>query len=260
MPCSDADGKPAATVEAKKLGETLSPFAGCRCSITRSRPAVYVRRPDRWRPLASCPAFSMPVPLDEKRKLEVSIANTPAQEIALRLLLLWRPNLAFRQSGTRPTHRFSVTVRRNRRRPKSNQSQPRTDPPCPNRCHRDRLRTQEYKLPVGTPCPSAIRIWDGSEQTLQYWYEILTGVVKTLHSEGRLTIEDVPIGFSPKTYSEHTEPVHPSGETSANAKWVEGTPFVVNANLNAGQVRANTKNLLKRFDRNPAEVNLRATR
>ena len=252
-----ADGKPAATVEAKKLGETLSSHRMQMLNYAVASGINYagLTDGDHWE------LYSVfePVPLEEKRKLEVSIANTPAQESALLLLLLWRPNLG---SG-KPVEANTPILGDRGTEPMSTQVEPapaQNRPPLSQSVAPGWVALSEYKPPAGTPCPGAIRFWDGSEQTLQYWHEMLTGVVKRLHSEGRLTVEDVPIGFNPKTYSVHTEPVQPSGEAFANAKWVEGTPFVVNANLNAGQVRANTKNLLKRFDCNPAEVHLRATR
>ena len=45
-----------------------------------------------------------------------------------------------------------------------------------------------------------------------------------------------------------------------NSRQVEETPFFVNAQLNAKQVRINTNKLLKRCGRDPTEVHLRAAR
>lgn len=252
-----ADGRPAAVVEAKKLGEGLSSHRMQMLNYAVASGIKYtgLTDGDRWE------LYSVfePVPLDDKRKLEVSIANTPAHTCALKLLLLWRPNLASDEPVSAATpilgdYQPASTLTEGDPLP----------PPEPASTSRPPSRgwvaLSEYKPPPGAPCPAAVRFWDGSEQTLEYWHEILTGVVKRLHSEGRLTVEDVPIGWTSNVYSVHTEAVHPSGKEFGNPKWVEETPFVVNVQLNAGQVRTNTKKLLERCGRDPTEVHLRATR
>ena len=87
-----ADGQPAATVEAKKLGEGMSSHRMQMLNYAVASGIEYtgLTDGDRWE------LYSVfePVPLDDKRKLDISIANTPAHTCALKLLLLWRPNLA----------------------------------------------------------------------------------------------------------------------------------------------------------------------
>ena len=147
----------------------------------------------------SCTASSEPVPLDDKRKLKVSIANTPAHTSALQLLLLWRPNLG---SG-KPVPAAAPIVDDPRPEPTPPDVEPAplpNPPPAPRPVPPGWVALSEYEPPPRTPCPATIRFWDGSEQALKYWYEILTGVVKRLHSEGRLTVKDVPIGWGPKVY------------------------------------------------------------
>ena len=252
-----ADGQPAATVEAKKLGETLSSHRMQMLNYANASGIEYagLTDGDHWE------LYSVfePVPLDDKRKLKVSIANTPAHTSALQLLLLWRPNLG---SG-KPVPAAAPIVDDPRPEPTPPDIEPAplpNPPPAPRPVPPGWVALSEYEPPPRTPCPATIRFWDGSEQALKYWYEILTGVVKRLHSEGRLTVKDVPIGWGPKVYSVHTEPVHPSGKGFRNAKQVEGTPFVVNAHLDPKFARENTRKLLQRCRRNPAEVHLRTAR
>ena len=235
------DGQPAATVEAKKLGEALSPHRMQMLNYANASGIKFagLTDGDHWELYS---VFEQ-VPLHDRKKLEISITNTPAHTSALKLLLLWRPNLASGEPVPAPAPILC-----------EHPWEPR--PPVPP----DWVALSEYEPPPGTQCPAAIRFWDGSEQTLEDWHEILTGVVKRLYSEGGLTVEDVPVGFSRNAYSVHTEPVHPSGNAFGKAVWVEETPFVVNAYVNAGQVRANTRRLLQRCNRNPAEVHLRTAR
>ena len=251
------DGKPAATVEAKKLGEGLSSHRMQMLNYAVASGIAYtgLTDGDRWE------LYSVfePVPLDDKRKLEVSIANTPAHTCALKLLLLWRPNLASGEP-VRAAAPILGDLQPESTPTEVGPSPSQHRPPAPSPVSPGWVALSEFEPPSGTPCPAAMRLWDGSEQTLKYWYEILTGVVKRLHSEGRLAVKDVPIGWSPKLHSVHTEPVHPSGRKFKNSKWVEGTPFVVNAHLDPKYVRDNTRKLLQRYDRNPAEVHLRPAR
>ena len=253
-----ADGRPAATVEAKKLGETLSSHRMQMLNYANASGIEYAGLTDgnHWELYSVFERGQ----LDDRRKLEVSITNTPAHASALQLLLLWRPNLG---SGKPvPATAPILDDRRPEPTPTEIESAPRRNkvPPAARPRSAAWVALSEYEPPSGTACPTAIRFWDGSEQTLKYWYEILTGVVKRLHSEGRLVDEDVPIGWSSKLYSVHTEPVHPSGKKFTNSKWVEGTPFVVNTHLDPKYVRENTRKLLRHCDRNPAEVRLRAAR
>ena len=196
-------------------------------------------------------------PLQDRQKLEISIANTPAHKSALQLLLLWRPNLASGKPVPAPEPILDDTW------PRGIDPSPHSPPPEPPPAQRPVspgwVALSEFNPPSRSPCPVAIRFWDGSEQSLEYWYEILIGVVKRLHSEGRLAVEDVPIGWTSKVYSVHTKPVHPSGKEFKSPKWVEGTPFVVNVHLDPRYVRENTRKLLQRCGRSPADVHLRAT-
>ena len=251
------DGQPAATVEAKKLGEALGSHRMQMLTYANASGIEYAGLTDgnHWE------LYSVfePGQLDDRRKLEVSIANTPAHASALQMLLLWRPNLG---SG-KPVAAAAPIL--DDRRPALTPTEVEPGPhrnrsPAPQSASPGWVALSEYEPPSGTACPTAIRFWDGSEHTLKYWYEILTGVVKRLHSEGRLTVKDVPIGWTPKLYSVHTEPVHPSGKKFNNSKWVEGTPFVVNSHLDPKYVRENTRKLLQHCKRNPAEVHLRAAR
>ncbi len=252
-----SDGRPTATVEAKKLGEALSSHRMQMLNYANASGIEYagLTDGDHWE------LYSVfePGPLHARKKLEISITSTPVHESALKLLLLWRPNLASGKPVPAPGPILDDTW--SRVGIDASPPSPTPEPsPDPRPVLPGWVALSEYDPPAGSPCPAAIRFWDGSEQALEYWHEILTGVVKRLHFEGRLAVEDVPIGFTPKVYSVHTEPVHPTGKEFGQAKWVEETPFVVNVNLNAGQVRANTERLLQHCGRNPDEVHLRTTR
>ena len=86
------DGKIAATIEAKKLGTQLK---GHRDQVLTHA----IKDGIKYAGLTDGDNWEMynifqPVKLEEKRNLEVSLANDPAHTCALKLLLLWRPNLS----------------------------------------------------------------------------------------------------------------------------------------------------------------------
>ena len=241
------DGRPAATVEAKKLGETLAAHRMQMLNYANAAGIDYAGLTDgnHWE-LYDVFKRSQ---LEEKRMLKVSIANDPAHESALKLLPLWRPNL---ESG-QPVA-ASALILGKARQPTS--KPPSVEPPVPSP---DWFALSEYSPPAGTQCPAAIRFWDGSEQTLTRWHEILNLAVEKLYTEGLLT-DDASIQSSKKRYLLHTEPVHPTGVRSENYKSINGSPLFVNVHLSAEQVIRNTKKVLQHYGQNPTDVHLQVAK
>ena len=241
------DSNPAAVIEAKKLGTMLD-------VKTRRQMLNYANESGiEHAGLTDGNSWELykvfqPGPLEERQILNVSIAADPAHESALRLLTLWKPNLASGEplSASKPI----IDVR----------DDPRPDPveaaPPPRPTEPGWISLSGYEPAAGVPSPTAIRFWDGEQRKLEYWNQVLTSVVEKLYRDGRLTVEDLPIKSSPKVYSVNTEPVHPTGKEFGNSKHIEGTPLFVNVNLNAGQVRSGTKKLLRHYDQDPSRVYL----
>ena len=236
------DGQPAATVEAKKLGDSLASHRMQMLNYANAAGIDYagLTDGDHW----ELYNVFKPVRLEEKRILEVSITDDPAHESALKLLLLWRPNL---ESGQPVAARAPILGEA------QSGEQPPPPPPPP-----DWIALSKYNLPPGTQCPAAIRFWDGSERTLSHWNEILTLTVEKLYTAGLLTVDDAPIQWNKGTYSVHTEPVHPTGRPFSNHKKINGTPLYVDVKVSARGARRRAKKLLRLYDQNPAAVYLQA--
>lgn len=100
--------------------------------------------------------------------------------------------------------------------------------------------------------PTAIRLWDGSEQPLNHWYEVLTRIVKKLHTEGRLTVDHTPVLGRQGGLIVATKE-----DSFKRPERVAGTPFFVEKNFSAESFERNAKLLLKRFGPNHAEASLR---
>jgi len=242
-----SDGEPAATLEAKKLGESLGAHRMQMLNYANMAGIEYAGLTDgnHW----ELYKVFQPGRLEERRILEVSIADAPAHASALKLLLLWRPNLA---SGE-PTLASTPIVDDRRPAPAPVQVEQATAPPP---AASNWIALSEYNPPSGTPSPTAIRFWDGSERSLAHWREILVNVVEKLYTQGRLSVKDVPMWRGSQRYRVHTEPVHPTGKRFEGPKAVTGTPLFVNAHISAANVRRETKRLLKHCGLDPADVHL----
>ena len=244
------DGQPAAVIEAKKLGMILDAKSRRQMLNYANESGIeYAGLTDgnNW----ELYKVFQPGPLEERLILKVSIAAARTHESALRLLVLWRPNL---MSGEPVPASEPILGVRDDPRPA-----PVIKPPPPRPPETGWVALSGYNPPAGAPHPGAIQFWDGEQRKLEFWNQVLTSVVEKLYRDRRLTVEDLPIGWSQKVYSVNTEPVHPTGKEFGNTKRIEGTPLFVNVNLNAQQVRSATKKLLRRYKRDPSEVYLQVT-
>ena len=232
---------PAAIVEAKRLGHALNDDERMQMlNYANARGVRYAAVTDGnvWE---FYEVFKQ-APLEDRRLLSLRIANTPAHELALQLLLLWYPNVA---SGQPVKAECPVFGNEN--------GDPPPEPPPPTGW----LVLSEYSLPGGTPPPVAIRFSDGAERTMTQWHEMLTHTVEWLFSKGTLNTSNVPLtSNSPHRYIVNTQPTHPDGSSFGNPTNVSGTPFWVNINLNASQIRTYTRILLQHCGIDPATVHL----
>ena len=169
-----ADGKPAAVVEAKKLGESLAPHRSQMVgySVEFGVPYAGLTDGDHWE---LYDVFQQ-TPLDEKKVLDVSLAGMPSHRCALQLLLLWRPNLA---SGDpkRANGPIIETLCGN------------GPPPPPG----DWTPIAEFQPKSEEKPPSRMRFPDEEERPIQYWYQVLVQVAEWLVRKGTLTAQKCPI-------------------------------------------------------------------
>ena len=245
-------GKPAATVEAKRLGEALESHRMQMLNYANASGIDYagLTDGDRWELYAVFERGQ----LADRRILDVSIATGPAHELALKLLLLWRPNLA---SGRQPTP-ASTPILGDAPPPQAAKPAAVEATPAPRPPGSGWVALSEYNPPTRTPCPAAIRFWDSSERSLTRWYELAISVAEKLYADGRFTVADMPIAGGGARYSVHTEPVHRTGKPFESYKHIDGTPpLYVDTWLSASQARAGAKRLLRAYGVNPANVHLK---
>ena len=235
------DGPPAATVEAKKLGEPLASHRMQMLNYANASGIYFAALTDgdHWE---LYDVFRRGT-LEERRMLDVSIARDPVHEVALKLLLLWRANLT---SGEPVQAREPIATEAQapkvRREKMSSAVFP--DPESPDWVP---LFGYEKTGHSGSGSkPTAIRFWDGSVRSVGHWYEVLTVTVEKLYSERLLTEGQSPIPSKRgNLHLVNTEPVHPNGEEFRAKRRIDGTSLFVFIHGNQKTLRERTRLLLR---------------
>ena len=182
-------GTPSALVEAKKLDESLASHRMQMLNYANISgiPHAGLSDGNHWEMYT---VFDQ-APIEQRRILDVSISNTPAHEAALKLLLLWRPNLASGQAVMAnapallvPTSVPSTPV----------QHSEITVPVQPNFGMWTPL--SEIDNPTGKPRPMSVRFNSGEETVIKAWHNVLTQTAEWLASTGRLTPATLPANTS----------------------------------------------------------------
>ena len=244
------EGKPAATVEAKKLGEPLASHRMQMLNYANASGIDFAALTDgnHWE---LYDVFRRGT-LEERQLLDVSIARDPVHEVALKLLLLWRPNLT---SGrpVRAGEPIMAEPSTTARAEAAQEAAPSSESPdwVP-------LFSYEKSQYAGSRCrPTAIRFWDGSIRSVGHWYEVLTSTAEKLYSEKMLTEGDTPVlSRNGSNHLVNTEPVHPTGEQFRRAKSIDGTPLFVEAHGGSKALRGTTRRLLRLHGPKSPEVHL----
>ncbi len=268
------DGKPVAMIEAKKLGASLPQHRNQMLTYANSEGIPYtgLTDGDHW----ELYDVFKPVPLNEKQLLDISISDNATHKNALKLLLLWRPNLGSGEAASAndpvyvdPSLDPSNGSRAAEVKPlkdapvgsSSVEAKPIQDPPNGDYPPPDPTwkALSDYDPPKGTLAPSTIRFWDNTEHAVDAWIKVLVRIVEKLYNESVLRTEHAPIQWSPKTYGIHTKPVHPTGNKFATYEEIQDSGLFLNKNLSASQMLKNTKKLLEHYKINPAKVFLKVS-
>ena len=237
--------RPAVTVEAKKLDADLTSHLMQMLNYANASGISYAALTDgnHWE---LYDVFKQ-APLETRRMLKVSIAETPAHECAIKLLLLWRSNLSSGQVPTYPIQPIDFKYP-----PTSTQLPDPERPPDPNW-----VALPEYDLSIKLP-PKAIRFWDEQEQPIMRWNNLLRLTIKKLYLDKRLTVDNLPVKLTSKISVVHSEPTHPTGRPFHSKKnRLDETPFFVNTDFDRTDMVKVTIMILREFQINPANVKLR---
>ena len=179
-------GKPAATVEAKKLGENLAASRMQMLNYSNAAGIAYAGLTDgnQWELYE---VFKQ-VTLEERRLLDLRILDTPAHECALKLLLLWQPNLATGRpeiAAVVPARVEPAFVRQS--------SIPTSEQPAGEEWI-PLAAVQTVGNSVIGSAKGAIRLPDGKEIPIRNWWHVPREVAEYLIRTGKLTPDHCPLG------------------------------------------------------------------
>ena len=250
---------PAAIVEAKRLGHALSDDERMQMlNYANARGVRYAVVTDGnvWELYE---VFKQ-APLEDRRLLNLRVTNTPAHELALRLLLLWRPNLVSGQplSANEPLIGWQPAPPLTTPQPSVSSTPGFIEVP---QSHTDtRQPAQEgwvslatYDPAAKTPAPRYIRFPDGTSKPVQKWTNLLITTGEWLGTTGALTTAAMPILSGPK---EKVLDFDPSGFTASAP--IAGTGLHLNTHGSAGNLRRKTRALLQSCNVDPATVQLQS--
>lgn len=260
---------PAATLEAKRLGQHSEIHRGQMLSYANEAGIRYAGLTDGdvWELYEVFKAGQ----LEERCLLKISIATTPAHQAALKLLLLWRPNLASGQpvAASPPVLTAKVDGGSSVPAPMEDGSLPNSvelisghvisEPPVvslPSMTVEGWKPLSEISPKIsGDSPPSAIRLPDGNELRLRKaWSASVESTAAWLWSKELLTLSNVPVKSSKKRYIVNTEPSHPAGNGFNFPKEVVGTPIWAEGNIGARAAVSNAKKLLELCGVSPSTV------
>ena len=256
-------GQPAATLEAKKLGESLASHRMQMLNYSNASGVEYAGLTDgnHWELYEVFQRGQ----LEDRRILDVSIADTPPHQCALQLLLLWRPNLA---SGEPMAASEPILTTNWKPESRSAPIEPpapvivetlQSSPPQPIPSAAGWVALPEFNPPGRSEPPAAMRFPDGSMQEIRRWNDMLVAVATWLYAAGRLAVENMPVRSSSKIYIVHNQPIHPTGNQFFQYRAIADTPLVVNTHGSAVQIRKNAQTLLQHCGVNSVDVLVQVT-
>ena len=242
-----ADGKTRVTVEAKRLGESLANHRMQMLNYANAAGIDYTALTDgnQWE---LYDVFTKGT-LDERRILDIAIdrGTDSGASLAIRLLLLWRPNLDLEEIvepegpilGTDPT---TPRIQRNRK----------PEPP-----ESGWKALSDYRPKVGTSPPRNIRFPDGKQETVQYWWQMVKHSAEWLISVRLLTDDKVPVPSGPKGYIIKAESRDQSGKPFSSPENIAGTNLQIDRLGSAVTMLRRVCLLLKHCGEDPHHVYVR---
>ena len=254
------DGQPAATIEAKKLGESLASHRMQMLNYSNASGVEYagLTDGDHWELYEVFQRGQ----LEDRRVLDVSIAGMPAHELALKLLMLWHPNLASGRpvaanepmSGIQSQPPTSVSL--TEAPPENPVGYQPLNEPVPHTVEVEWRPLSEYSPPVGTNPPLAVRFPDGTAVEVVKWKQIPMLTAEWLHEQRLLTTDNLPVVSGHRGFAANSEPVHRNGSPMVTYEAIAKGEVFINVHLSAKTSRENAKKLLQHCGIDPTTVHL----
>ena len=255
----DGTSEPVALVEAKRLDESLASHRMQIVNYANLSGVPYAGLTDgnHWELYK---VFD-PAPIEDRLLLNLSIADRPAHEVALKLLLLWQPNLASGEpvaanepvlaTVTEPVTPQLVAEPEIEKPP----ALPPEQAPEPAPAGAGWVPLSELSPVTGKPPPAAIWFPNGSTREVKSWGQLPASIAGWLWSNGSLTMSNIPVKYG-RSHIVNTDGKQPSGKPFIRPRSIAGTPLVLEANLSGEAAVNRSKKLLEECGVNLAGVQL----
>ena len=249
--------KPAATIEAKKLGEPLEPHRMQMLNYSNAAGIQYagLTDGDRWELYK---VFD-PAPLDDRRILDISVASDPVHLTALRLLRLWQLNLASREPADKDEPIFDVTtaptLETTTPEPEATNRQPREITQPPSTTDRGWMPLAVFRPKSKDKFPSGMRFPDGKVSQIRYQRNLLIEVAEYLIRIDKLGLVNGTIESGPSRYLCNPTPRHKDGKDFRSSHRLSNGLFL-ETHAPAHQTVAYAKTMLTRCGQDPGQVYL----
>ena len=248
----NAQGEVVVFLEAKNLGEQL---ANHRSQVVAYASELGIRFPaltngNEWEVYDN----SQLVPIEQRRVLNVSIANADSAKCALQFLLLWRPNLASGQPieasepimGTEPSAAETFAPI---------QSPVQNAPVPPDAGW---ISLKDFVATSGTT-PPKLRFPGGDELQPSNWRGLLIEVAEWLIRDGVLTQDRCPVtvGKNAAYSMVNLQPKHPNGKDFYASHPLSNGLFLA-PHANASNIVHKCRAIMEHLGRDPAAVHVQA--
>ena len=252
----DAAGQPVALVEAKRLGESLASHRMQIVNYANLSGVPYAGLTDgnHWELYK---VFD-PAPIEERRILNMSIAEHPAHEVALKLLLLWRPNLASGQPVIANPSIVDITaaVASGSAIWDADASDSLLTSIPPNDASIDWIPLSGIENVTGKRAPVEIRFSGGETRPLRAWWQVLVESAEFLVRRGTLTTDHLPNDNARGLRFINSAQQSPNGRNYITPKTISNG-ITLETHLSSKAIISYSKRLLTHFGTSLETVELR---
>ena len=251
------DGNPISIVEAKALGSQLDKVTDqlINYAFAEGIPYAVSTDGDWWQ------VYDLTKPstqIDNRLILQVSISNDAVHECAIRLLLLWYPNLV---SGTPVEAEIPMASHTTNDQDSNDMITPdvNTEETQSSFVNSGWISLENCDPPEKTPGPLKVRFPDNSECGVarKSWQGLFKETVKWLWCNQLLSNSNIPVIHSddyPNDFILNTLPEYRHVTPIRYPGTIDTTPLYYNSNRGMGFYIHCTKRVLEHCNQNPSEV------
>ena len=213
---------PVSLLDAKKLGQDLKSGIGQALNYCNQQGInhMLVSDGDMW---VMYEVFRQ-APIEDRRLVSLSIQNDAAHEAALKLLMLWRPNLESGQpvAASEPVMAMCPPVGTPDASPEIAALTPSPTQAVPIDTG-NWVSLLDFQPQAHSGPPNAIRFDGGGSQPIKTWRDMIIWVAEQMISNGRLTAQQYPVGG-----------LHGSAFLNTSPETLDGNPFRAAKKLSNG--------------------------